>query len=186
MPALIDITGQTFGRLTAVEYVGDSKWRFSCVCGNTSIAHGYQVTRGHTRSCGCYHSEMMSQRTPVPMAREQNPSWKGYEDIPYGWFSRYFERAGQRRQRSGSITIEDVWALYLRQNGRCALSGLPIGWYDDGDSHSASIDRIDSTREYDLDNVQLVHKDVNLMKNAFPQGRFIEICRAVSAYAAGD
>ncbi len=45
---------------------------------------------------------------------------------------------------------------------------------------SASIDRIDSSKEYTIDNVQLVHKDVNLMKNHFNQDYFINMCKMIS------
>ena len=34
----IDITGQTFYELTALEYLGDRKWRWKCSCGNECIA----------------------------------------------------------------------------------------------------------------------------------------------------
>ena len=49
----IDITGQKFGKLTAIKYVGDSKWLFKCDCGNDYIGDAYKVKTGHTSSCGC-------------------------------------------------------------------------------------------------------------------------------------
>lgn len=114
-------------------------------------------------------------------SREKNSQWKGYKEIPYGWFSRYFERRNKNRTRkNGTITIENVHDLWIKQNKKCALTGLPIGFYDDGKTHTCSIDRVDSLKEYDLDNIQLVHKDINLMKNRFTHCYFIEMCRLVS------
>ena len=110
---------------------------------------------------------------------KDNPFWKGYEDIPQSWFSKYFQRSNKRK-RTGTIVIEDVWALYIKQDKKCALTGVPISFEKTELGYSASIDRIDSKKEYDLDNVQLVHKDVNLMKNRFDQDYFISMCKLVA------
>ena len=54
-----DITGQTFGRLTAVSYAGMPNWRWNwqCVCGNKVAVTGGSLKNGTTQSCGCLHSE---------------------------------------------------------------------------------------------------------------------------------
>lgn len=107
-----------------------------------------------------------------------NPFWKGYEDIPQSWFSKYFQRSN--RHRTGTITIQDVWQLYLKQGKKCALTGVPLSFEKTDKGYSASIDRIDSKQEYVLSNIQLVHKDVNLMKNHFNQEYFIDVCKKVA------
>lgn len=48
-----NLTGQRFGRLVAVEYVGESRWRCRCDCGRETVALSSNLTRGHTTSCGC-------------------------------------------------------------------------------------------------------------------------------------
>lgn len=57
MPRLIDLTGQRFGRLTALKYVGDRKWLFKCDCGKEKIIRAADVKSGRTQSCGCYMIE---------------------------------------------------------------------------------------------------------------------------------
>lgn len=57
-----DITGQKFGRLTAVEPVRSEKgvgviWRCRCDCGGEKEAPVSRLTRGTTRSCGCLRAE---------------------------------------------------------------------------------------------------------------------------------
>jgi hypothetical protein len=76
--------------------------------------------------------------------------------------------------------------LYKKQLGKCALSGVNIGFNDLYNGHSASIDRIDSKKEYDIDNIQLVHKDVNLMKNHFDQTYFLETCKRISEFTKSN
>lgn len=57
-----DLTGKTFGRLTALEPNGKSndgktKWLCQCACGNRVTVVGSCLTTGHTRSCGCLSRE---------------------------------------------------------------------------------------------------------------------------------
>jgi hypothetical protein len=122
----------------------------------------------------------MSPKRDSKLAK--NPMWKGIENIPYKWFSSYFERG--TKKRTGNITIEQMYKMWIDQNKKCNLSGVPIGFNDSGKYGSTcSIDRIDSLKEYTIDNVQLVHKDVNLMKNKFDQDYFIEMCKKIAGGA---
>lgn len=57
-----DITGQKFGRLTAVSHSGKNKhnhslWLCKCDCGNTKIVELSSLTKNRTRSCGCLDKE---------------------------------------------------------------------------------------------------------------------------------
>lgn len=72
MSRLIDMTGQTFGRLTVVgrgpDYIrpGDGmrepRWECLCVCGGRKCCARSNLLRGLTQSCGCLHSEVTSAR----------------------------------------------------------------------------------------------------------------------------
>ena len=42
-----------------------------------------------------------------------------------------------------------------------------------------TIDRIDSSKGYTVDNVQWVHKDINLMKNHFSESQLIDFCQRI-------
>lgn len=63
-----DITGQKFGRLTAIKFcysksrkkATDHYWLFRCDCGKEKILLKSSVTSGHIKSCGCYHKEKIS------------------------------------------------------------------------------------------------------------------------------
>ena len=56
-----DLTGQKFGRLTAIEVNGTSKhgnlWKCICDCGNETTARSSDLTSQHKRSCGCLGKE---------------------------------------------------------------------------------------------------------------------------------
>ena len=61
MPNPIELTGQTFSKLTVLYKVGDKGpgivWRCRCECGNEVDVQGYRLTQGQKKSCGCsrYH-----------------------------------------------------------------------------------------------------------------------------------
>lgn len=56
-----DITGQRFGRLTAIKRVenkrGRTAWECQCDCGKIHIATTKDLKDGHCKSCGCLHHE---------------------------------------------------------------------------------------------------------------------------------
>jgi hypothetical protein len=56
-----DLTGQKFGRLTALRRIdnagGRTRYEVVCECGNTREVIGSQWKRGHVRSCGCIQQE---------------------------------------------------------------------------------------------------------------------------------
>lgn len=58
----VDITGQTFGRLTTLGPVNRASnrqimWLCRCDCGNLSTVQGNDLRRLHSLSCGCYNTE---------------------------------------------------------------------------------------------------------------------------------
>lgn len=53
-----NLTGRTYGKLTAVERAGTDKngralWRCSCECGGEKITDALSLKRGDCKSCGC-------------------------------------------------------------------------------------------------------------------------------------
>ena len=68
MGKMIDITGQKFGRLTALNVAGKDKrgetiWHCVCECGNEKDALSSNLRKGLTQSCGCLQREKASEFT---------------------------------------------------------------------------------------------------------------------------
>lgn len=67
MGKIKDLTGQKFGRLTVIKYMGVNKWKGSlwlcrCECGNEIIATCSNLTKkNHTTSCGCYKRDKCTE-----------------------------------------------------------------------------------------------------------------------------
>lgn len=69
MTARLDITGERYGRLVAVEYVGRPNgrtlWKFKCDCGKEEVLRMDHVRQGATKSCGCLVHEPSSKRLDI-------------------------------------------------------------------------------------------------------------------------
>jgi hypothetical protein len=89
---------------------------------------------------------------------------------------------GRKKIYELTITMEQAWQLFEKQERTCALSGILLEFPKDRNPHggTASLDRIDSKKDYTADNVQWVHKDINRLKNVFDQAHFINLCKAVA------
>ena len=78
MSRLIDLTGETYGRLTVVQRVenrgGRTAWLCECSCGADKIVIGKNLRREMTQSCGCLQKE-----------RASNASLKDLRGV---WFGR--------------------------------------------------------------------------------------------------
>jgi hypothetical protein len=99
--------------------------------------------------------------------------------MPVTWFETK-RKGGESRGYQWDLTPEFILQLYEDQEGVCALTGWPIGWAEKGLTSTVSIDRIDSSEGYLKENVQLLHKDVNMAKQQYSQDYFVEMCKAVA------
>lgn len=72
----IDRTGQRYGMLTAVEYVGSSKdgarWRCKCDCGRERIVAAHNLR--YVRNCGCQKAERRKSSVDTTQMNNQ-PCW---------------------------------------------------------------------------------------------------------------
>lgn len=145
-----------------------------CKCGFEKLAYCDLLLKGRSTQCfSCGHGDKKG---------ENSVRYTGYKELPGRWFSRL-----KKKKFDLKITIKDVYKLWIKQDKKCALTGLPIDFQNQNVGTSdlvctASLDRIDSNKGYIKGNIQLVHKDVNIMKNSYPQERFIEICKLVSEW----
>ncbi len=122
--------------------------------------------------------------------RRKNNSthWTGIGDLPGSYIHR-IKATAKRKGIKLSINKKYIWDIFIKQNGKCALTGLDIkfggrndkitGTYDET---TASLDRIDSSKGYIEGNVQWVHKDINIMKNDFSVDKFKELCKMIVSY----
>lgn len=112
--------------------------------------------------------------------------WSGHEEIS-GTYLLKLEQGATQRNIEFQLTKEELWDLFIKQDRKCALSGIEIAFAPKGkcvpqykELQTASLDRIDSNKPYTIDNVQWVHKNINKMKQDLPQEVFVDLCKLVA------
>jgi len=178
----MDIIGKQFGQLTVlkrVRYPGkNGHYRHMaicrCTCGNIKEVFVQALTRKDTTSCGCRRDQYKK------LLGSNNPKYVGYQGISGIIWTRY--RSGAKtREIPFLLTIEEAWEIFESQGRKCALTSIPLVFSTNRkDQSTASLDRIDNSRGYVKDNVQWVHKNINMMRGPFSIEHFTEICLLVA------
>lgn len=184
--------GTVFGKWTVLSKApregknGGRRYNCRCICGLEKAVWSYHLRAGHSSSClSCASAKRPSSNKE---ARAPRAGWTGHGDISGNFWSSLKGKASKRTGKTKSwdfiLTIEDAWDLFLHQNRCCALTGTLLVFADkDNKGRTASLDRIDSTKGYNIDNVQWVHKDINMMKRGFSQEYFIKMCCLVALFS---
>jgi len=162
---------------SASERSGLIRWNCICDCGNLTTVSTDHLTRksNPVKSCGCEKR----------IKGNKHRDWKGCGDISGDWWFNHVKREINQKKRHKidyDLTIEKAWDLFLKQNRKCALSGISLYFGNTPTTNCASLDRIDSSKGYTIDNVQWVHKHINFMKRNYSQDYFIEMCKKVAEY----
>jgi len=181
----MSLIGEKHNKLTIVEDLGmkgQGRPRHfvlcKCDCGDLYECNlgALRRTKYPIKSCGCEQY----------LSGKNHHAWNGCGEIS----GNRWDCIKRKRQRAKikelpfSITIEYAWDLFLKQNRKCAMSGMEINFAATGkDKFTASLDRIDSNEGYVDGNVQWVHKDINWMKNTFSQQHFVDMCKKVADHA---
>lgn len=147
MPAFIDLSGFTFGRLTVVSRAPnngtDVTWNCLCACGRVSVVRTADLRRGDTKSCGCLKVDVVIARctshglTGTRTYRIWNamrtrcnnasqPSWKRYGGAgirvcdEWRTFERFLSDMGKCPSDKHSIDRLDPSGHYTKNNCRWA------------------------------------------------------------------
>ena len=141
-PKVEDISGKRFGRLTAIKYIGKSKgkqtlWECKCDCGNIAIVHQQNLKSEHTSSCGCYNSEVASERE-----KEHGQSGTRLYNIWHDMIYRCYNSNHRSYKDYGGkgIIVCNEWKDDFEVFRNWAI--------ENGYKENLSIDRIDSDKNY--------------------------------------
>jgi len=145
MGKLIDLAGQKFGRLTAIERDSlhqkpSTKWICICDCGVRKSVFYTDLKSGATKSCGCLRKEAKHMTKHGHSVKGKvTPtynSWDGMRDRCLNAKHKYFEYYGGR-----GITICAQWSSF--EQFLTDMGERPKG---------LTLDRIDNNGNYEPDN----------------------------------
>lgn len=159
-----------YNQLTVLEEVIKDKrrmYKVQCDCGKIDIKRKDWVIKGRTTSCKSCASKRTAINYPPPIHRTGCHGLSGTHFLA-------IKNGAERRNIAFELTPRFLWDLFLKQNGLCALTNLPLVLVRriknntvDWDVITASLDRIDNTKPYIESNVWWVHKTVNRLKNNY-------------------
>lgn len=184
-----DIENKKFGHWTPLYKIGKVNrsvhWMCRCDCGKEKKIKQcdlYNVL--YTKCIDCHNKELGQKKL-----KENSNVWKGYQEI-HGNFWCSIKNSAKKRQIEFSISIEDAWRQFEKQNRCCVLSGIELKFApsikEQKELCTASLDRKDSSKGYTIDNIQWVHKDINKMKNTLDEKYFIETCKKIANHHSED
>lgn len=184
-----NLQGKSFGRWEVLKFDTNTpkykmaRWWCKCSCGKIKSIRADTLYGNISKSCGCLKRELVGNRSRVLFSRNKSVCWKGYGEISANFFAS-IRNGAKYRKIDFNITIEELWELFLKQNRKCALSGLLLKFKTSNSicDGTASLDRIDSSKTYSIDNVQWIHKDINFMKQEFSQQQFFNYCKEIVAH----
>ena len=148
-----DKTGKRYGKLLVIEFKGTvdgtSLWECECECGNRTVVRSYNLTSGHTLSCGCVKRERSRHAHTIhgKYGTRLYKIWRGMiqrcRDTNYPSYKYYGGRGIDVCRGWSDFNAFEKWAL---DNG-----------YDERASRGVcTLDRKDNEKGYSPDNCRWV------------------------------
>lgn len=159
-----DLTGKKFGRWTVISKSDTTLnnsigWNCVCACGTKRIVsqHSLCRTTNSSKSCGCSHVEISKttkSRLKYPGSTHERLVFLGYRNN------------ARIRDISFNLKPEDVYKLIHKNCYYCGSSPSNIrsDEYTDETMLYNGVDRLASSKGYELDNVVPCCKNCNFMK----------------------
>jgi len=152
MPVAENLTGQKFGRLTAIEDIGKTTkgrvWRCVCECGQETKGVSAQLKQGHKKSCGCLHADSAKIAGIKQRTHGYTAVGKKWTSSEYGVWMSMKARCGNpktasyKRYGGRGIMVCDRWMKF--DNFIQDMGPRP--------TNKHSLDRIDTNKGYEPGN----------------------------------
>jgi len=156
-----DLTGQKFGRLTAIKFshINNKRtfWLFECDCGIKKVIRSDNVHKTNTRSCGCFRREInklgIRNKTHTMSKTRFYYIWGGMKRRCLNKKHKSYKRYGGR-----GITVCSEWLKF--ENFRDDMYKDYLKHFEKYGRKDTSIDRINNDGNYCKENCRwATHKE---------------------------
>jgi len=171
-----DIKGKTFNRLTVLEYMGKTRWKCKCECGNTTITTAYNIINGRTKSCGC-----LAKETAYKL------NLKKYGEAAFTNIYCIYRLSAKNRGHEFNLTKEKFKELV---DSNCFYCGAPPAnemknRFNNGSYFYNGIDRINNNLGYEPENVVPCCWKCNEAKKGKTVNEFLSWVRSIALLHPG-
>jgi hypothetical protein len=168
-------------------------FKVKCTCNKEQFVRAYFLESGRQTCCKQCRSKInyniaKQQDKKIGFIKLYHEGVGNFTKTTYWYFKNNAKKRGI--EWNDKLTIEYLYNLLLEQNKKCKLTGLDIDLTESRinsninfELMTASLDRIDSLKGYEPNNVQWVHKHINKMKNNFNEDYFINMCELIVNHA---
>jgi rfaE bifunctional protein nucleotidyltransferase chain/domain len=173
--------GDTFGRLTVVEFLGTVKRvgsrgnypLFSCVCkcGSKKNVFSYDLGRKHVKSCGCLAKEVRQRGQKIIL--ERNKAKQLTSDTATNAILNYYIQNSKRRGLTFELTPEHFKELISKNCSYCGCLPFQVFKKHQLTKVFNGIDRIDNSIGYIPNNVKTCCGVCNRMKGSLSENDFL-------------
>lgn len=170
----IDITGNKYNQLIALNFIENGRWLFKCDCGKVKNFHRNSVVHGRTKSCGCLRKGKRNLLPPREAALNV-------------YFSAY-KGSAKHRKKSFQLTIEDFKLITSKDCYYCGQSPQEIKRKHKLNYNCIAngIDRINNDIGYELNNCVPACIDCNKAKSMMSKEQFLNFIKRVYNFNFGD
>ena len=120
-----------------------------------------------------YHKNWYMLHKDDHNKKSANAHIRAKEELPLNLLYGSIRQGAKRRNLEFEISIEFIYELWKKQKGLCFYTNIPMKYIAfNKDPFQVSIDRIDSSKGYTIDNVVLCCQAINYLKNDYTLEEF--------------
>lgn len=150
----IDVTGQKFGKLTAVRNDrmnkhGEALWICECECGTEIEIPSHRLRNGHTKSCGCYRRQEIGNRSRTH-GKSKTPQYSMFYDA---------------RKRASFLNLPfNIIPSDIVVPEKCPVLGISLSQNCNRDNRP-SLDKVIPSEGYTPENIKVISFRANRIKS---------------------
>jgi len=143
-----------------------NRWKYICVCGKQGLTWTFHLSKNKPKSCGCKNHDKKRLKS---FRVQKGPGYASLSQA-YG----FYKHSAKKKQRTFEITL-DLFMEVVKRN--CYYCGVEPNnhfktEYDSEATVMHGIDRVDSSKGYELSNIVTCCKICNIAKRDLTVDKF--------------